>query len=80
MRITAPCWKEVKDDFDFSRVLQISSQRNPHLTRLHEGSIGEFSKEANRIGFITHTAVFYRHNHVDSNGRVVIIPPGFALR
>ena len=67
-----------KDDLDFSRVLQIPSQGNPQLTAVHEGNIGHFSKQLNKIGFITRTAVFYRDNHVDSNGRVVIVPAGFG--
>ena len=74
--------ERAKDDLDFSRVLQIPSAflngNQPLLTSVHEGNIGHYTPEFNRIGFITRTAVYYRDNDVGKNGRVVIIPAGFG--
>ena len=74
--------ERAKDDLDFSRILQIPSaflnDNQPLLTSVHEGNIGHYTPELNRIGFITRTAVRYRDNDVGKNGRVVIIPAGFG--
>ena len=51
---------------------------NPPLIPVREGNIGHFSKQVDKIGFITRAVVKYRDNHVGRKGRVVIIPAGAA--
>ena len=65
-----------KDTIDFSRVLQIPSYNAGLVTAVREGDIRHFSKQTDKIGFITRAAVKFRDNHVGKGDRVVIIPAG----
>jgi len=72
-------YERIMDTLDFNRVLQIPSNFDPvhpQVIATREGNIGHFSRQSDKIGFITRTAIAYRDNQVGRSGRVVLIPAG----